>query len=196
LLDLLAVKFVVVDAALDTIGDSDPTLTRIDTQDTLHVYENRQALPRASFIPEIAVVEDSRELLSRLMTSGFPARGYGLVQETPGDGFYGAPGSFGTVDWVSDESESLQLRAFSTAGGFVFLSDQFYPGWEASVNGHPVPILKANFAFRAVRIPAGESQVEFQYRPRSLLVGAALSTVTVMALSIGVLLERRRRSLA
>ena len=70
----------------------------------------------------------------------------------------------------------------STAGGFVFVSDQHYPGWTATVNGQPSEILVANHAFRAVRVPAGASEVVFRYRPLSVRIGLGISAAAFVLL--------------
>lgn len=57
------------------------------------------------------------------------------------------------------------------------LSDAFYPGWTATVNDRPVPILRANGMFRAVAIPRGESRVVFRYAPVSFRLGLFLMLV-------------------
>jgi uncharacterized membrane protein YfhO len=59
------------------------------------------------------------------------------------------------------------------------LTDQEYPGWSVTVNGARAPVLRANHAFRAVAVPAGESVVVWTYRPLSLWVGAIVSLVTL-----------------
>ena len=48
---------------------------------------------------------------------------------------------------------------------FLLLTDAYYPGWTASVNGEPTAVRRADVMFRAVPMPAGESTVVFEYRP-------------------------------
>lgn len=56
----------------------------------------------------------------------------------------------------------------------VVLSDAFAPGWTATVNGQPAPILRANYAFRAVEIP-GDASIVFRYRTPGLSAGVTVS---------------------
>ena len=88
----------------------------------------------------------------------------------------------------------MRLDVAATGPGFVVLTDQFYPGWQALVNGVPTPILRANYAFRAVRVPAGVSVVELEFRSTSLRVGALLSLVTMVVMSLGVAWKRGWRA--
>ena len=69
---------------------------------------------------------------------------------------------------------SVEISAESPEPGWLILSDLFYPGWEATLDGKPVPIFSGNYLFRAVEFPAGKHQVRFQYRPGSFLVGVGL----------------------
>jgi uncharacterized membrane protein YfhO len=55
-----------------------------------------------------------------------------------------------------------------------------YPGWVARVDGRPVPILAADYLFRAVAVPAGRHSIEFRYEPRSIKIGAAVSIVATV----------------
>jgi hypothetical protein len=85
----------------------------------------------------------------------------------------------------SDTSVTVDVRALRP--GRLVLLDTFYPGWEATVDGRPVPIEAANAAFRAVAVGAGRHEVRFAYRPGSVRTGAIISLLALAAL-LGCLL--------
>lgn len=89
---------------------------------------------------------------------------------------------------------SATIRAALPTSGYLVLSDTYYPGWQAFVDGLPATILRANFAFRAVALPAGEHVVEFEYRPVSFRLGAVATALTSLVV-LGLLVsEWRKRS--
>ena len=69
------------------------------------------------------------------------------------------------------------------------MRDTAYPGWEAEVDGKPAPLLRVDYAFRGVAVPAGEHRVTLAYRPLSFRAGLAL---TLSAFLIVVALLTRR----
>lgn len=90
------------------------------------------------------------------------------------------------------EPEHLLLRVDAPERGFLFLSDQYLPGWRATIDGRPTAIIRANYAFRLVEVPRGRSLVEFRYAPASVRIGAAVSGATVIALAMFLWSTRRR----
>jgi len=64
--------------------------------------------------------------------------------------------------------------------------DSFSSDWRATVDGRPATIVRANGLFRAVRLNPGRHVVEFLYRPRAFLIGAAISA-GALAMVIGLL---------
>jgi uncharacterized membrane protein YfhO len=70
------------------------------------------------------------------------------------------------------------------------VSDTWFPGWKAEVDGAGVRLWRANHAFRAVAVPAGDHRVAFRFRPRSMLLGAVVSAI---ALVVAAIVARRRR---
>jgi hypothetical protein len=159
------------------------------------VYENREAWPRAFYVPRIAVVDDAQRI-RELVARGAPElRTTAHVERPPADGFLGSSGGTGEATIVEDASETLVIAVKASQPGFLSLSDQYYDGWRAEVNGIETPILRANYAFRAVRVPAGEATVVFRYRSRSLLWGAAISGCAVAGLTAVLVMARRRRRL-
>ncbi len=77
------------------------------------------------------------------------------------------------------QPERLAWTVTTDRPGLLFVSDAYYPGWTASIDGQPADILRANIAFRAVLVPAGEHQIEMRYEPRSFRYGAAISLVAL-----------------
>jgi hypothetical protein len=92
----------------------------------------------------------------------------------------------------------IVVDARSTADGWLIYSDNFYPGWEARVDGNPVPIYPANVFMRAVPIAAGRHHVEMTYRPGQFRIGCriAAGTLVVLVLLVGYSLVRSLRSRA
>jgi uncharacterized membrane protein YfhO len=76
--------------------------------------------------------------------------------------------------------------------GLAVILDPFYPGWTATLDGKPVPILRADFAFQAVAVPAGRHELRLTYRNRWVGIGAAVSLGT-LALLLAALAVRARR---
>src|SRR5262249_39025460 len=66
-------------------------------------------------------------------------------------------------------------------GGLLVLTDQYYPGWQASIDGKPVPMVRADTVFRAVCVAAGEHIVRFEFRPMALFVGTVISGLCWLA---------------
>jgi hypothetical protein len=87
---------------------------------------------------------------------------------------------------ISYEPERVVIEANLGSDGYLVLTDAYYPGWRAEVDGKKQPILRAYILFRAVYLPEGEHTVEFIYDPISFKVGAAISLVSLLCVSIGL----------
>ncbi|HEV2320569.1 MAG TPA: YfhO family protein, partial [Verrucomicrobiae bacterium] len=66
---------------------------------------------------------------------------------------------------ISEQPDEVTVNVSMPRPGFLLLLDTYYPGWKATVNGTKAPILRADYDFRAVQLPAGESTVQFVYQP-------------------------------
>lgn len=84
------------------------------------------------------------------------------------------------------------MQSESTAAGILFLSDNFYPGWTATIDDQPTPIYRANYTFRAVVVPAGKHEVKFIYQPLSVKLGLIISAVSL--LMVGIYLKKSNRA--
>lgn len=95
----------------------------------------------------------------------------------------------GTVQLLSYAPNKVVLHSATDGDAYLYVSDTWYSGWRAYVDGNETRIYKANLAFRAVRIPAGQHTIVFRYLPVSLFLGLFL-TVLGIVLSILLVLKR------
>ena len=92
------------------------------------------------------------------------------------------------------EANSVTIDVNLNWPGYLVLADTYFPAWHVIVDGEEQPILRANYAFRAVALPAGEHHVVFQYDPLSFRVGLWLGGITwPCAAVVWVVLVRRER---
>jgi uncharacterized membrane protein YfhO len=75
---------------------------------------------------------------------------------------------------------------------FLVLSDTYFPGWKAYVDGKEERIYRANYAFRAIPIRAGAHKVEFTYKPLSFKLGAVITLLGILG-CVGIAFVTKRR---
>ena len=164
----------------------------IYNDDNLTIQQVNEALPRAYFVSRAHFVENGSEALTRLSDRDFDSRREVIIMEAEEqlqarqELTTGAEEGSVTVNELGPGQ--LQLLADLSGPGYVVLTDTYYPGWQASIDGRTVPILQANLAFRAVAIEAGQHEILFLYRPRSFTIG--LWTSILICSIIGVLIAR------
>ena len=112
-----------------------------------------------------------------------------LAEEVIGDWEFKEEGE-GKVKVLAYQPNKVVLEVEAGQDGLVFLSDVYYPGWRATINGQPTKIYQADYAFRAVPVPAspaGEHQVVFSYFPQSFKQGllVSLSGFLILAFWLG-----------
>lgn len=78
--------------------------------------------------------------------------------------------------------------------GYLFASIPWSRGWSATLDGEKAQILKADTAFMAVPVSAGEHTVVFRYRTPGILPGLGLSCATLLGCAAAMLLRRRKRA--
>jgi uncharacterized membrane protein YfhO len=88
-----------------------------------------------------------------------------------------------SVRLVRDDLDRVTFQAQAVTDGFLVMSDTFYPGWQARVDGKPAPVLRTNFALRGICLPAGDHEVVFRFEPVTLRVGLALSAIGLIICS-------------
>ncbi len=157
----------------------------------VYIYKNTKWLERAYFVGKAIPFSDTQSLTEVIASSGFSPTQEVLLQaiskniDTQGKG---------KVTIRSYQDEEVHLSVTSDKGGYVVLSDTYYPGWHAYVDAKEVPILQANYAYRAVEVTKGTHTVQFVYKPLSVKLGILISIGTgiLLLLSTGFYLWKRK----
>ena len=80
------------------------------------------------------------------------------------------------------EPRRIEFESRNAADRFLVLSEVFYPGWKALVDGAEVEIHRTDYALRGVKVPLGAHKIEFLYEPASFKRGATISGLGVVLL--------------
>lgn len=152
------------------------------------VYERKSALPRFFLADNFVVLTDRQSILDKIYDRDF-GLGKTLILEEPPTIFptKNASGSASLINYTP-ETVSFSLRSFGNQ--LFFLSDNFYPGWQATLDGAVVPIMRADYTFRAVAVPTGDHKLVFSYKPRSFVLGALISVATLLGFGVYVFVKR------
>ncbi|MBI3909469.1 MAG: hypothetical protein HY320_00880 [Armatimonadetes bacterium] len=140
----------------------------------LTLYRNPEARPRAYLASHWESASTEAESLSHLM--GIAE----AVIEAPIPPPASTPPAItDSVRWLRDEPAHVVLAIRAEGPRWLVLTDRFFPGWFATVDGAPTPIWRANYWARAVHLPPGEHVVAFNYQPHSVRVGLFLSLTSL-----------------
>ncbi len=188
LLDFMGTKYILTRANLGR--------TYVPTYSgAFNVWRNDDALPRGYLVTRYKV-QPNDELLPQELVGGWDPRRVVILDRRP-DRTYGLRDAAnpGVITRRAYQPNRLSFDLAITAPSIFVLSDAYYPGWKAYINGVEHPIYRANYAFRAVFLPADARSLEFVFRPRSVVVGGVVSVVSWSALVVVFLiatLHRRR----
>ncbi len=160
------------------------------------VYQNTAALPRAYVVTRAIERTASNSILADMLERSFDPHEEVLLEDPAQAGFQAGAQSPGRVPalasqrplfrpaQVSEPSAQDTLVDYDAPeSGYLVLTDSYYPGWQAYLDGKVVPVYRANYLFRAVRAPAGKHQVQFRYEPPLLELGLKVSVATLLGLA-------------
>jgi hypothetical protein len=139
--------------------------------------------PRVSIVPEARMVPDVDAQIAALFQDGWDHRRVVLVdRRLPEAGTPGAPvAPFARILQNGGDHVIIEAGVGPDDGYLLFL-DSYSADWRVSVDGRASTMARADGLFRAVRLPRGRHRLEFTYRPRTLVWGAAVSFIAALFL--------------
>ncbi len=148
----------------------------------IQVYRNRQVLPRAFITSEVKLANSPGEALFALRENGRKAHALGIV-ESYKDRFPTTlnPSPEGSIEFVSESTRKIRLRVQVSDDALLVFNENYYPGWNAFIDGARTSIYRTNYLFQGIVVPGGTHTVEFQFRPFSFRIGAWISGISFIA---------------
>jgi hypothetical protein len=181
LLDMLAVRYILL-GDTTTIDTSGYREVARDPASGAIIYERPTWLPRAFVVHQARLVLHD-QALARLTDPAFDPRREALV-EAPLDCGLVTNTAAEPVNLVRDDLNRVIFQVRAMTPGLLVMSDTFYPGWSAEVDGKPTPIVRADYALRGICLPAGEHTLVFRFDPITLRVGLLLSAIGLVVVAV------------
>jgi hypothetical protein len=173
-----------------------PRLDGPDRGGWVEILENRQAQPRAWLVSHTVQVDAAQALASvrqaRLPDgTPFDIRATAVVEAAPAvDVGPLDPNATATLTYAG--AERVEVETSSAGAAFLVVSDVAYPGWQATIDGAPAPIVRTNSMLRGVALPAGRHRVAFHYRPRGIRDGFVGAALVPIGFALAAVWRRRR----
>jgi hypothetical protein len=195
--DLLNARYLVTTQEMD-FGSQDPTATPqlLGGEAGVWVYERPSTLPPAWLVHQVEL-SASEAVLAHLNDPAFDPQLAVLLEQDPGcmlspptlDPTEAAQQN--NVEFQRQGNNRIEVQVQAPSDGILVLSQAFYPGWRATLDGEPMPIMRANYVLQAVCVPAGAHRVVLTFAPSSLWIGAGISLFSLLVVAVAALIQAR-----
>lgn len=157
-------------------------ITSIDSGD-VNAQRYATPLPRTFIVANARFLDNDDRVLDAL--ASFDPSSEVLISGTGTDITHQTMDPSAWSSTVSRYTGNLvEIRTQSGRDGFLVLSDTYYPGWQAWVDGVEYPVMRANYDFRALHLPAGEHTVVYKFTSRYLTFGLFISLGGILLVSL------------
>ncbi len=190
---LLGVKYIV---ASKVGAPADGDIVPIFADDpAINIYLNRAALPRVLFVSRAQFAASHENAWELIHQPDFDPETIVVLEQNPTIPEFEPqnPNPKTALAILNYGAQTINIGVKTDSAGYLVLSDAWYPGWHATVDGNSAPVLRANYAFRAVPVPAGDHQVQMVFSPLSWKIGLMASGLTALLLAISTIQRFRKR---
>jgi len=160
----------------------------VKTRNGFELITAEKVMPRAVLVKQAIVLPRLEDQMQYIKRSDFDPQKQVLLEAVPPENVppnpkgTEAPPDGNNVVITKYQPNRIELNCVSDSDTYLVLSELFYPGWRAYIDGDKVQILRADYLLRAVPLTAGRHNVVFVYRPASFLIGAAITIFTLLLL--------------
>ena len=162
-----------------------------------YIEKRESAQPQAYLVYDVEIIDNDQVLLERLFDSSFDAQNNIILEKQSGLTRFPElklpQFRESSVVIKNYEEQHVNIETDTDRPAILALTDTYYPGWKAYVDGVETPIYRANYSFRAVEVPAGSHTVRFTYEPVSVVVGGWITGGSMIVYGLIILLTMRSR---
>lgn len=163
-------------------------------QTSLMLVPRASTIPRAIIVHNFSVATDETHLESLLNEPGYDPRTMALLEVDPGRALTPREGPPVWTAKVREHHPNRILVDVDTdREGILVLSEMFYPGWKAYVQGSEKPIFRTNYNLRGIFVDAGSYTVEVRFTPDTLRAGAGISITSLLLCALGLTVSFMKR---
>ncbi|MEK9178414.1 MAG: YfhO family protein, partial [Patescibacteria group bacterium] len=186
-LDFLGIKYIVHKVSDDGKPWSYPfnlfppdKFDKIFDDGVYRIFEAKDYVPRAFLTSDFVVEADEQKIIDILFSMSFDRSRQIILEENPG--IKRETNFLGSAKITNYTNNKVEVQTESSTPSLLFLSDVWYPGWIARIDGQSSKIYRADYTFRAVTVPEGKHKVEFIYNPQSFRYGVSLAGLGALGL--------------
>jgi hypothetical protein len=151
-------------------------------QGEVSIWENNQVAPRAFLVANVQPASTSNDAIAQMQAPEFDPLTAAVVEGNVRlDGATSPPG---IAQITSESQQQVQIVVHAQQPALLVLTDTYYPGWTAAIDGEPAPILPTDVAFRGLVVPPGEHMVIFHFAPTSFRIGLAIAAGALVLLGL------------
>lgn len=195
IMDLLGIKYVLNKS---TQGETADTLTFPEEQYSLvwsdsawQIYKNLESTPRAYLVSKIITEKEGDSILKTILDRDFNPRDVVVLEENLS--LHTTKNATGTARITLYAPNKVEIDVDTSHESMLVLTDNYYNGWSATIDGKDTDIYRGNYTFRAVKVPAGAHKVRFVYEPKSFFYGALISAFTLGSVVLYFLYSQRKK---
>ncbi len=160
--------------------------------DNWHGLEYTKALPRVFLANKIYIENNEQKIVDLLFDNNFDLSTNIVLEEKPSE-IISSSASESLVKITRYEPQRVEITTKTDKPQMLFLSDNYYPGWNAYVDNKETKIYRANYTFRSVVLPAGKHTVQFLYQPLSFRISFLVSIISGCVFVFSFLLSFHQR---
>lgn len=169
-------------------GNFQGSFTKIIGDSVLDLYKNNDAFPRFGLYYKYRVASSNEQLKILSSPSLNPRKEVLLEEKLPAKLIEGT----GSAKLISSNINSQKFEVKTNKTAIFYISDTYFPGWTAKINGEESKLYRANYNFRAVLAPAGSSTIEFSYLPTHFILGLKISAISLILLAALSFFSKRK----